>query len=103
MADPRNYPDAFWRKIARGFEQRRASKAPLPQRESLHRIRRLRKIKQYEVAVRLNTTQSEISKLEHRLDLRTSTLAAYVEALGGELDLVARFPGRHIRIRLGHP
>lgn len=97
------YPDAFWRTSARRFQQRRASKERLPDQESLNRIRKLRCLSQLEVAIRLETSQSEVSKLEHRPDLRVSTLRAYIEALGGSLDLVARFPGLHIRIRLGHP
>jgi hypothetical protein len=53
------------------------------------------------VASQLGTTQSEISKLEQREDALISTIAAYVTALGGRLDLVARFPGLHVRLKLG--
>jgi len=96
-------PDSFWIQIARRFKQNRASKDPLPEQESLSQIRKLRRLSQLHVAIRLDTTQSEISKLEHRRDLCVSTLSAYVEALGGSLDLVARFPGLHIRIKFDHP
>jgi hypothetical protein len=43
------------------------------------------------LAIRIDTTQPEISKLEHRGDVRVSTMRAVVAALGGTLGLVARF------------
>jgi len=97
------YSEAFAEQIRRRFKQRRLSKEPLPEQETLRQIRKLRRRSQVHVADLLNTSQSEISRLEHRGDSRVSMLAAYVEALGGTLDLVARFPGLYIRIKLGHP
>jgi len=38
--------------------------------------------------------QDTISRIERRSDLLLSTLRRYVQAMGGELDLVARFPNR---------
>lgn len=45
---------------------------------------------QHEVAERMGISQSDVSKLERRNDVRVSTLRAYLEALGARLDLVAR-------------
>jgi hypothetical protein len=42
--------------------------------------------------------QGNLSKLEQRTDMYVSTLRRYVEALGGELEIVARFPDREYRI-----
>ncbi len=95
------YSEAFSERVRRRFTQHRLSKEPLPEKETLRQIRKLRRRSQVTVASLLSTTQSEISKLEHRDDSRVSTLAAYVQALGGTLDLVARFPGLHIRITRG--
>ena len=39
-------------------------------------------------------TQAYISKFEHRGDVLMSTLFAYVQALGGELEIRAKLPGR---------
>ena len=47
---------------------------------------------QSELAGLLNLTQGAISQLESRHDVLLSKLAKYIHALGGELDLVARFP-----------
>ena len=37
--------------------------------------------------------------MEHRTDMYLSTMRRYVEAMGGELDLVAKFPGSDVRVR----
>jgi|GEM_PF-1744393 len=97
------YTAEFSRLMRRRFRQHALSKKTLPEAETLAQVRRLRKLTQGEVAIQLSTRQSEISRFERRRDARVSSLAAYVAAIGGELDLVARFPGQHIRIRLGHP
>ena len=55
---------------------------------------------QTELAGRLRMKQASVSRLERRGDLLLSTLRAYVRAMGGELELVARFPeGRAVRLR----
>ena len=97
------YTAEFSRLMRRRFRQHALSKKLLPEEETLAQVRRLRKRTQREVAIKLSTRQSEISRFERRRDAQVSSLAAYVAAIGGTLDLVARFPGHHIRIRLGHP
>ncbi len=54
---------------------------------------------QEEVAEAMQTAQSEISNLERRDDSRISTLRKYVTALGGELEVVASFGNRRVRLR----
>lgn len=54
---------------------------------------------QEEVAGVAEMTQSEISRLEHRVDHRLSTLRRIVEALGGELEIVANFGDKRVRLR----
>lgn len=49
---------------------------------------------QEELATALGVGQDTISRLEQRSDMLLSTLKRYVEAMGGKLDLVARFPNR---------
>lgn len=97
------YTAEFSRLMRRRFRQHALSKKTLPEEETLAQVRRLRKRTQREVAIKLATRQSEISRFERRRDAHVSSLAAYVAALGGKLDLVARFPGQTIRMRLGHP
>jgi DNA-directed RNA polymerase specialized sigma subunit len=47
---------------------------------------------QTEVAGRLSITQENVSRLEKREDMHLSTLRKYVEALGGELELLITMP-----------
>ena len=49
---------------------------------------------QEELAARLGVGQDTVSRIERRSDILLSTLRRYVEAMGGELQLVARFPKR---------
>jgi transcriptional regulator with XRE-family HTH domain len=49
---------------------------------------------QVEMAKRLGVGQDAISRVEARADMLLSTLGAYVKGMGGELTLVAQFPGR---------
>lgn len=65
----------------------------------LHEIREARGLSQEEVAERLERKQPTIVGLEKRGDAQISTLRRYIEALGGELEIVAKFPDREIRIR----
>jgi transcriptional regulator with XRE-family HTH domain len=53
---------------------------------------------QTQIADLMKVTQGAISQLERRHDVLLSKLAAYVQALGGELELIARFPDADVRI-----
>ena len=53
---------------------------------------------QVRLAEVLGVNQGEISKIEHRTDFYVSTLAGYVEALGGKLEIRAIFPDGEMRI-----
>lgn len=65
----------------------------------LAKLRQAREMTQVEVAEAMNTQQASISKLERREDMYLSTLREYIEALGGQLKLVASFPDGDIPIR----
>lgn len=49
---------------------------------------------QEDLAARLGVGQDTVSRIERRSDILLSTLRRYVEAMGGELQLIARFPDR---------
>lgn len=59
---------------------------------SLRALRKARTMTQDQLADTLNMAQGDVSKLEHRADLYVSTLRRYIEAMGGELKIVASFP-----------
>ncbi len=49
---------------------------------------------QEQLAATLGVRQDTISRLEKRSDMLLSTMRAYVESMGGKLELVAKFPNR---------
>src|SRR5689334_1078991 len=61
---------------------------------TLRELRTARKLTQVRMAKTLGITQDSVSRLEKRSDLLLSTLRKTVEAMGGDLSLVARFPDR---------
>lgn len=72
---------------------------PAPQVLTLAELRRLRGLTQVEVATAAGMDQSELSKAERRADHRLSTLRRYIEALGGELEVVARFGSERVHLK----
>jgi len=64
----------------------------------LRDLRATRDISQADLAIALDTDQGNISRLEKQADMYVSTLRRYLEALGGTLDIIARFPDRDVRI-----
>lgn len=70
----------------------------------LRKLREERKITQQQLAEELHRTQAAISQIEQRNDVLLSTLTEYIEATGGELVLVARYPEGDVAISaLGAP
>ncbi len=61
---------------------------------SLRQLRKARQLTQAHVAHQLGISQDGVSRLEQRSDLLLSTLRKTVEAMGGSLSLIARFPDR---------
>lgn len=64
----------------------------------LHQLRRARTLTQQDMAKKLKGNQSAISKLEQQADMYVSSLRSYVEAVGGQLKIVAEFPEGEIAI-----
>jgi predicted transcriptional regulator len=46
----------------------------------------------------LKVNQPVIAKIEKRVDAYISTLRSHIEAMGGELEIVARFPEGSVKI-----
>ncbi len=61
---------------------------------TLRDIRKARELTQERMAELLGIRQDSVSKLEKRTDLLLSTLRNYINAMGGELQLVVEFPDR---------
>lgn len=92
-----------FRELIQSMPSERQPKVAKRVRESLasmplDEIRKARQMTQAKLAETLGVNQGEISKIEHRADIYISTLAGYVEALGGKLEIRAIFPDREMRI-----
>lgn len=68
--------------------------ALLAEEMTLRELRQARKLTQVRMAKKLGITQDSVSRLEQRSDLLLSTLRKAIEAMGGNLSLVAQFPDR---------
>jgi DNA-binding XRE family transcriptional regulator len=64
----------------------------------LEELRAARELTQTSLAKILEVGQSEVSKIEKRTDMYVSTLASYVKAMGGELEICAVFPDGKVKI-----
>ena len=58
----------------------------------LQQLRQARQLSQEQLATMLQVKQASISKLERRTDMYISTLRQFIEAMGGELEITAKFP-----------
>jgi transcriptional regulator with XRE-family HTH domain len=64
----------------------------------LQELRKARDLSQEELAASLGVNQATISKLERRTDMYLSTMRRFVDAMGGELEITARFPEGSVTI-----
>jgi transcriptional regulator with XRE-family HTH domain len=65
---------------------------------ALAELRQAREHSQEELARVLKVNQPAVAKLEKRADMYVSNLRRYVEALGGRLEIVAKFPEATVSI-----
>lgn len=61
-------------------------------------LRKDQELTQKEVAELMEIRQAAISKIENQEDVLISTLERYVRALGGELEIRAKFPDREVTL-----
>ncbi len=96
--------------MAKSFKQLRDKMSPESQKRAeakaqqmlaqmpLSELQRARSLSQDNMAETLLMKQASISKMERRTDIYISTLRSYIEAMGGQLDIIARFPAGEIKI-----
>ncbi len=68
--------------------------------QSLAELRRARAYTQEQLADALDVPQSQISRIERQADLYVSTLARYLKAMGGRLELVGTFDDHRVSLAL---
>lgn len=81
-----DFTDAEKADIDRRYEEQRARYL------TLQELRKAQNLTQEALASKLNIKQENVSRLEKRSDLLLSTLKGYIEAMGGQLQLVVQFP-----------
>lgn len=64
----------------------------------LQELRKARGLSQKTLAEILHVKQPSVAKLEHRTDMYISSLRNHIEAMGGELEITARFPDGSVKI-----
>jgi hypothetical protein len=64
----------------------------------LGEVWRALKLSQDEIAQTLQIGQGSVAKIEKRTDMYVSTLRRFIQAMGGELEIVARFPDHAVTI-----
>jgi hypothetical protein len=72
--------------------------AALREEMTLMELRQARQLTQETLSETLNVGQAAVAKMEKRADMYVSNLRRFVEAMGGELDIVARFPDGEVKI-----
>ena len=89
--------------LTKGFAPARrarvaAKAAALREEMTLEELRKARDLSQEEIAKALAVGQPAVAKLEKRTDMHISNLRRYIEAMGGTLEITARFPDASIVI-----
>lgn len=92
-----------FKELTKGFSPERKARvatgvSKLKAEMALHELRQARERSQQELARELNVGQPAVAKLERRADMYVSNLRRYVEALGGALEITARFPEGSVSI-----
>lgn len=80
------------RKKAASLAQEMLAEMPLQE------LRQARALSQEQLAKTLRVKQASVSKLERRTDMYIQTLRNYIEAMGGKLEITAKFPDGQVRI-----
>lgn len=93
-----NYSDLRARMSAESQVRAKSKAQAMLEEMPLHELRQARGLSQKKLAEILNVQQPSIAKLEKRTDMYLSTLRNHIEAMGGELDIIARFPDGAVKI-----
>ncbi len=70
------------------------ARALIAEELTLRDLRKALALTQTQLSTTLGVGQEQISRMEQRTDLLLSTLASYVDAMGGKLRLMVEFPDR---------
>jgi ribosome-binding protein aMBF1 (putative translation factor) len=91
--------EALWAKMppescARAEAKARKMLAEMP----LNELRQARGLSQKMLAEALHIQQPAVARMERRTDMYLSTLRSHIEAMGGQLEVIAHFPDGSVKI-----
>lgn len=93
-----------FRELTKNFSPERKAKIKkgtellLMEYELISQLRKDQDFTQKELADILDIRQAAISKLESQDDVLIGTLEKYIKALGGELEIKAKFPDKEVTL-----
>ena len=99
MAGRRSFAELRARMSPKARAEAEAEAQRLNEEMDLSEVRRALKLSQEEIGQTLQINQGSVAKIEKRADMYVSTLRRFIEAMGGELEIVARFADHAVRIK----
>lgn len=96
---PRKFEELRKKMTPAAQAQAQAKAAAMLKELPLEELRNARRLTQVQLADAMGLGQAAISRLERRTDMYVSTLAHFVEAMGGRLEIRAVFPDGDVRIK----
>jgi transcriptional regulator with XRE-family HTH domain len=94
----RNFKVLREKRSAEARERAHALAAKYRAEMALDELREAREMTQQHLAKLLGINQAAVSKMERRADMYVSTLCDMIRAMGGQLEIVAKFPEGTVRI-----
>ncbi len=98
MAKARNFNELRAKMDPERRARNEAEAARMLREMPLDELRAARNLTQEHLAALLRINQSGVSKMERRTDMYIGTLAKFIEAMGGQLEIRANFPDGSVRI-----
>ncbi len=99
MAKARNFNELSAKMPPAARERSEARTRKMLAEMPLDELRAARQLTQESMAALLGIKQASISKMERRTDMYVSTLARFIEAMGGTLEIRASFPDGSVLIK----
>jgi transcriptional regulator with XRE-family HTH domain len=91
--------DKLFRKMSPEAQKRVEQRANAEyQALALAELREAQDLTQVQLAEKLGIDQGAVSKIERRTDMYLSTLRKVIQAMGGQLELTARFPTGRVQV-----
>ena len=99
MAGRRSFAELRARMLPGAQAKAESEAKRLGEEMNLAEVRRALKLSQEEIGQMLQIGQGSVAKIEKRADMYVSTLRRFIEAMGGELEIVARFADHTVKIK----